>query len=130
LISGREISLITFTRERGAPLARVGAAAHGIVLIRLCPGERVAKYFVYMLTCSDRSLYAGYTTDVSRRLARHNSGKASKYTRSRLPVVLSYLEETRTKGSALKREHAIKRLSRRAKLLLCSAYSKRNHSSR
>jgi predicted GIY-YIG superfamily endonuclease len=80
----------------------------------------VRRFWVYILECSDGSLYTGSTNEVNRRLAEHNSGRGSKYTRSRLPVVLGYLEETRNRGSALRRESEIKKLSRRGKLLLCA----------
>ena len=69
-------------------------------------------WFVYMLRCSDGSLYTGYTDDVQRRLAVHNSGKGAKYTRSRLPVSLVYREACADKSTALKREYAIKRLKK------------------
>jgi predicted GIY-YIG superfamily endonuclease len=75
---------------------------------------------VYILECSDGSLYTGSTNEVNRRLAEHNSGRGSKYTRSRFPVVLAYLEEAPSRGSALKRESEIKKLSRRGKLFLCA----------
>ena len=75
-------------------------------------------WFVYMLRCRDGSLYAGYTDDVARRLAVHRSGKGAKYTRSRLPVELVYQEELPDKSAALKREAAIKKLSRQKKLQL------------
>ena len=72
-------------------------------------------FYVYILQCHDGSLYTGYTTDVERRLREHNEGKASKYTRSRLPVRCVYWEEFLTKSEALKREMAIKKLSRQQK---------------
>ena len=75
----------------------------------------MAKWTVYMLRCADRSLYTGVATDVDARLATHNAGKGAKYTRGRLPVKLVYREAARGRGAALKREHAIKRLSRAAK---------------
>lgn len=75
-------------------------------------------WFVYMLRCGDGSLYTGYTDDVARRLAVHQSGKGAKYTRSRPPVTLAYQEELPDKSSALRREAAIKRLTRRQKLAL------------
>lgn len=75
-------------------------------------------WFVYMLRCGDGSLYTGYTDNVSRRLAAHQSGKGAKYTRSRPPVVLAYQEELPDKSSAMRREAAIKRLTRRQKLEL------------
>jgi putative endonuclease len=76
---------------------------------------------VYLLRCRDGSLYTGITNDLPRRLASHRSGKASAYTRSRRPVSLAYQETVDDRGSALKREAAIRRLSRAAKLALCSA---------
>lgn len=75
-------------------------------------------WFVYMLRCGDGSLYTGCTDDVARRLAVHQSGKGAKYTRSRPPVTLAYQEELPDKSSALRREAAIKRLTRRQKLAL------------
>ncbi|OLC86111.1 MAG: hypothetical protein DMD38_08030 [Gemmatimonadetes bacterium] len=76
---------------------------------------------VYLLRCRDGSLYAGITNDLPQRLASHRSGKASAYTRSRRPVTLAYREAVPDRGSALRREAAIRRLSRAAKLALCSA---------
>jgi len=75
-------------------------------------------WFVYMLRCGDGSLYTGYTDDVARRLAVHQSGKGAKYTRSRLPVTLAYQEELPDKSAALRREAAIKKLTRGEKLRL------------
>ena len=76
------------------------------------------KYYVYLLRCGDGSLYTGYTDDVERRLAVHQSGKGAKYTRSRLPVELVYSEELPDKSAALRREAAIKKLTREKKLAL------------
>jgi putative endonuclease len=81
------------------------------------------SYFVYIVRCSDGSLYTGSTSDVKRRLTQHNSGAGSKYTRSRLPVVLVYLERAGNRCLALRRESEIKRLNRNSKLLLCAHYS-------
>ena len=83
------------------------------------------KYYVYLLRCGDGSLYTGYTDDVERRLAVHQSGKGAKYTRSRLPVELVYSEELPDKSAALRREAAIKKLPREKKLALME--SGRNH---
>ncbi|KXO17240.1 GIY-YIG nuclease family protein [Peptoniphilus sp. GNH] len=69
------------------------------------------KYFTYILKCNDGSLYTGYTVNLEKRLASHNSGKGAKYTRARRPVELVYYEEFDTKSEALKREAAIKKLS-------------------
>lgn len=69
-----------------------------------------------MLRCGDDSLYTGATTDVQRRLREHQQGIGAKYTRSRPPVELVYTEEAADRSAALRREAAIKRLSRAAKL--------------
>ena len=69
-------------------------------------------YYTYLAECADRTLYCGYTDDVKNREMVHNSGKGAKYTRSRLPVKIVYCEEFETKSEALKREHAIKKLTR------------------
>lgn len=76
------------------------------------------RAFTYILECADGTLYTGYTTDMEKRLATHNSGKASKYTRCRLPVKLVYLEECKDKETAMSREWHIKQLSRGEKLKL------------
>ena len=66
--------------------------------------------FVYIVRCSDNTLYTGYAEDIDKRLAEHNAGKASKYTRSRLPVELVYHEQLPDRSSALKREWQIKQM--------------------
>jgi len=71
-----------------------------------------SRWLVYLLRCSDGSLYTGITNDLPKRLKAHATGKASRYTRSRLPVRLVYQEPQAGRSSALKREAAIKRLSR------------------
>jgi putative endonuclease len=76
---------------------------------------------VYLLRCRDGSLYTGITNDLPHRLDSHHRGKASAYTRARRPVALAYQEVVPDRGSALKREAAIRRLSRLEKLALCSA---------
>lgn len=75
-------------------------------------------FYVYMLKCSDNTLYTGYTVNLEARINSHNKGKASKYTRGRLPVELVYYEELSSKSEALKRECAIKKLTRDEKLEL------------
>ena len=74
-----------------------------------------------MLRCGDGSLYTGSTTDLSRRLAAHRSGHGAKYTRGRLPLELVYWEEMPDWPSALRREAAIKRLTRSEKLALLAS---------
>ena len=76
----------------------------------------MASYWVYILRCGDDSLYTGIARDVDRRLAVHRSGKGAKYTRSRLPLTVVYREEQPDKPAALRRELAIKRLTRAEKL--------------
>jgi len=78
------------------------------------------KWYVYMLRCCDNSLYTGYTNDVKRRENVHNMGKGAKYTKSRLPVKLVYFEMYDERSQALKRECAIKRLSKVQKEMLIS----------
>ena len=78
-------------------------------------------WIVYLARCRDGTLYTGITTDPGRRLAEHNAGRGAAYTRTRLPVVLVYWEVVSDRSCALKREHAIKRLSRAAKEALASA---------
>lgn len=77
------------------------------------------SHFVYIITCGDGTLYTGYATDVAERIRVHNGevkGKAAaRYTRGRRPVVLAYQEECASRGEALKREHAIKQLSKKDK---------------
>jgi len=75
-------------------------------------------WVVYMLRCRDGSLYTGMTNDLDHRLSIHRAGKGGAYTRSRLPVRLVYTERRRSRGAALSREAAIKRLPRAAKLAL------------
>lgn len=75
-------------------------------------------WYVYILRCKDGTLYTGSTDDVARRLAVHNSGKGAKYTRSRTPVEVVYTEECESYSAALKREYAIKQLTRQQKLEL------------
>ncbi|AEG60839.1 GIY-YIG nuclease family protein [Desulforamulus ruminis] len=76
------------------------------------------NYVVYILRCADQSLYTGITNNLEQRLKMHNLGKASKFTRGRLPVVLVYMEEGYTRGQALSREKKIKELPREQKLRL------------
>lgn len=70
-------------------------------------------YFVYIVRCSDGTLYTGITTDLERRIDEHNSSpKGAKYTRNRRPVTLEYSERCSDKSSASKREYTIKRLTK------------------
>ena len=74
--------------------------------------------YVYILKCADDTLYCGWTTDPEARLKAHNSKRGAKYTRSRLPVEMVYLEECEDRHEALSREWHIKRMSREEKMKL------------
>ena len=88
------------------------------------------RWLIYILRCSDGSLYTGITNDLPKRLKAHAAGKASKYTRSRLPVRLAYREPQKSKSAALKRESAIKRLTRPAKLRLIATAAPKKSAAR
>ena len=72
-------------------------------------------WFVYILECADGTLYTGMTNDIERRLEQHNAGTAARYTRARTPVKLVYQEKSENRSTALKREYAIKQLTRKQK---------------
>lgn len=81
------------------------------------------NHYVYMLECSDGSLYIGYTNNIDKRLDTHNRGKGAKYTRSRLPCKLVYVEVYTSKQEAMSREWYIKhKLCRKEKLQLIQTY--------
>lgn len=71
--------------------------------------------YTYILTCADGTFYCGWTNDLDKRLKAHNQGNGAKYTRPRRPVVLSYYEAFETKQEAMRREYAIKHMSRAEK---------------
>ncbi|MGI5990566.1 MAG: GIY-YIG nuclease family protein [Lachnospiraceae bacterium] len=75
-------------------------------------------YYVYLLRCSDGTIYCGSTNNLERRVKAHNSGKGAKYTRTRRPVCLVYSETLASKSEALRREAALKKLTRGEKLAL------------
>lgn len=79
------------------------------------------SWHCYLLECADGTLYAGITNDLAKRVAAHNAGTASKYTRTRLPVRLAYTENQPDRAAASRRELAIKRLTRTEKLGLIQA---------
>ena len=79
--------------------------------------------YTYIVQCADGTLYTGWTTNVMRRLKEHNEGKAgAKYTRAKRPVNLVYYEGYETKEEAMRREYAIKQLTRKEKLELIEMY--------
>jgi putative endonuclease len=75
-------------------------------------------HFVYIIKCNDNTLYTGWTTDVAARVNAHNEGTGAKYTKGRGPVTLIHTESFESKSDALRREMAIKKLSREDKLKL------------
>ena len=77
-------------------------------------------FYCYILECSDGTFYTGWTTDPARRLRQHNAGTGARYTRTRRPVKMVYVEEQLDRGTAQKRELAIKRMSREKKKKLIS----------
>ena len=80
-----------------------------------------SRWIVYLLRCADDSLYTGITNNLPRRLHAHTTGRASKYTRSRLPAVLVHAESHPSKSAALKREAAIKKMRRSEKARLAGS---------
>ena len=84
-------------------------------------GGDAVTWFVYILVCADLSLYTGVTTDLGRRLERHNAGTGAKYTAARRPVRLAWSEACPDRSAAQRREAEIKRMTRREKLALLAA---------
>ena len=78
------------------------------------------NHYIYIVKCSDGTLYTGYAKDIEQRIAKHNAGKGAKYTKVRRPVTLVYSEVFETKSAALKREYEKKTLSRKKKLQMIS----------
>lgn len=81
--------------------------------------------YAYLVRCSDNSLYAGWTNNIERRIKSHNDGTGAKYTKSRRPVTLAYLEEFETKSEAMKREAALKKMTHAQKEELAAEWE--NH---
>lgn len=71
--------------------------------------------YTYILKCKDNTLYTGWTNNLKKRIEAHNAGKGAKYTKARLPVELVYYEQLETKEEAMKREYAIKQMTRKQK---------------
>lgn len=84
------------------------------------------NYYVYIVRCSDNTLYTGTASNLEKRVADHNESKrGAHYTKSRRPVVLVYSEDCKTRSDALKREYKLKQLSRKEKLDLIRKQKKR-----
>ena len=86
------------------------------------------NWVVYILQCKDDTLYTGSTDHLERRLQMHRSGKGAKYTRGRGPLTLRYVENCADRSHALRRECAIKNLSRQEKLALCAGFAAEENS--
>lgn len=86
----------------------------------LQPASDKSTWIVYILLCADETLYTGITNDLSARIERHKAGKGAKYTRGRSPERVVYQEDCGSRSVALKRERAIKKLPRAAKLALAA----------
>lgn len=90
----------------------------------------MTKWFVYIVKCSDGTLYTGITTDVNKRINTHNSGKGAKYTKTRLPVVLLISFEAGNKSEASKEEYRIKQLTKEEKLNLINEQKEKTTSAK
>jgi predicted GIY-YIG superfamily endonuclease len=77
--------------------------------------KKQKRWLLYILKCKNNTLYTGITNDLARRVEQHNAGIASRYTRSRRPVKVLHQEPCRNKSFALKKEYAIKSLTRKEK---------------
>ena len=73
------------------------------------------KFYTYIARCSDNTFYTGYCKDINEREEKHNAGEGAKYTRARTPIEIVYFEGFETKSEAMKREYAIKQLTRKEK---------------
>lgn len=96
-------------------------------MARATASDVPAAWRVYIVRCADGSLYTGIARDLAARIARHNDGKASRYTRARRPVELVYAERAADRAAALRREHAIKRLRAAEKRALVAGAGSTRH---
>lgn len=115
------IQLVLQIDYRETWAARVNLQAFSAVYIDYRRNTVMVNY-TYLLECADGTLYCGWTSCLKKRLHLHNEGRGAKYTKSRRPVRLVYYEEFETKQEAMRREAAIKKLSRRDKLILIAAF--------
>jgi len=84
------------------------------------------NWYVYMVRCSDNTLYTGITTDLDKRIAAHNSGRnGARYTRSRRPVRLVYTEKAESRSAAARLEYSIRKLARSRKVALIKSADKK-----
>lgn len=83
------------------------------------------KAYTYIVECSDKTLYTGWTNDLTKRMEAHNQGKGARYTKPRLPVILKYYESFETKQEAMRREYEIKQLKREEKCKLIQEFKEK-----
>jgi len=95
-----------------------------LAIRNLREAKRINSWSVYMVECSDGTIYTGISNNVSKRISNHNDGKGAKYTRARLPVVLKWSQSCENKSEASKLEYKIKKLSRKQKLKLIEDYER------
>ena len=82
-------------------------------------------FCVYILLCTDGSFYTGYTKNLAERIKQHENGKGAKYTKSHKPQKIAYVEDLSSRSQAMKRERAIKKLSRQQKICLIDSQNKK-----
>ncbi len=126
----RPKSLAETKKKRGAPLkpspngSQVAPRRQNKLAITVPKVMQLkSEWWVYILRCSDGTLYTGITTNLERRTHQHNAGRAARYTRSRGPVVLVFHELQPDHGTALRREAAIKLCTRAAKQRLIATHT-------
>ena len=116
-----------YLQEAGAAyIALRGSISYGtmITVMQRMGRTMSEENYTYILECADGTLYCGWTNHLKERVAAHNAGKGAKYTKNRRPVVLKYYETFSTKQEALRREWAVKQLSRKEKLALIGQFQK------
>ena len=116
-----------YLQEAGAAyIALRGSISYGtmITVMQRMGRTMSEENYTYILECADGTLYCGWTNHLQERVAAHNAGKGAKYTKNRRPVVLKYYETFSTKQEAMRREWAVKQLSRKEKLALIGQFQK------
>ena len=116
-----------YLQEAGAAyIALRGSISYGtmITVMQRMGRTMSEENYTYILECADGTLYCGWTNHLQERVAAHNAGKGARYTKSRRPVVLKYYETFSTKQEAMRREWAVKQLSRKEKLALIGQFQK------
>ena len=116
-----------YLQEAGAAyIALRGSISYGtmITVMQRMGRTMSEENYTYILECADGTLYCGWTNHLKERVAAHNAGNGAKYTKNRRPVVLKYYETFSTKQEAMRREWAVKQLSRKEKLALIGQFQK------